>query len=167
MASTDIRNWLSRSIHERGCGSPQAVLPTLYLFNGRRLRAPSALPSQNPSVKLGRLKKCKLADVDSDTPVFVDALGDQGRRYVESATETDSDQSGSECDASSSVSSSTASSSNESEEYGYDSGDEEEWTLYRDWTISLTHDPGDVPQRVIKETKRASKNMCGCVDCQT
>ncbi|KAI8522031.1 hypothetical protein Bbelb_017850 [Branchiostoma belcheri] len=44
------------------------------------LRAPSALPSQNPSVKLGRLKKCKLAEVDSDTPVFVDALGDQGRK---------------------------------------------------------------------------------------
>ncbi|KAI8480506.1 hypothetical protein Bbelb_417420 [Branchiostoma belcheri] len=44
-----------------------------------RLRAPSALPSQNPLVKLGRLKKCKQADVDSDTPVFVDALGDQGR----------------------------------------------------------------------------------------
>ncbi|KAI8484602.1 hypothetical protein Bbelb_377090 [Branchiostoma belcheri] len=43
------------------------------------LRAPSALPSQNPSVKLGRLKKCKLTEVDSDTPVFVDALGDQGR----------------------------------------------------------------------------------------
>ncbi|KAI8483102.1 Alpha-ketoglutarate-dependent dioxygenase alkB 2 [Branchiostoma belcheri] len=35
--------------------------------------------------------------------------------------------------------------SGESEEYGYDSGDEEEWTLYRDWTIPLTHDPGDVP----------------------
>ncbi|KAI8507102.1 Alpha-ketoglutarate-dependent dioxygenase alkB 2 [Branchiostoma belcheri] len=75
---------------------------------------------------------------------------------VESATETDSDQSGSESDASSSVSSSPAP-SDESEEYGYDSDDEEEWTLYRDWTIPLTHDPGDVPQRVIKETKRASK----------
>ncbi|KAI8512950.1 hypothetical protein Bbelb_095890 [Branchiostoma belcheri] len=36
-------------------------------------------PGPNPSVKLGRLKKCKLAEVDSDTPVFVDALGDQGR----------------------------------------------------------------------------------------
>ncbi|KAI8480136.1 Alpha-ketoglutarate-dependent dioxygenase alkB 2 [Branchiostoma belcheri] len=78
---------------------------------------------------------------------------------VESATETDSDQSGSESDASSIVSSSPAP-SDESEEYGYDSGDEEEWTLYRDWTISLTHDPGDVPQRVIKETKRAGKNGC-------
>ncbi|KAI8516429.1 hypothetical protein Bbelb_050100 [Branchiostoma belcheri] len=32
----------------------------------------------NPSVKLGRLKKYKLADVDSDTPVFVEAFGDQG-----------------------------------------------------------------------------------------
>ncbi|KAI8490919.1 hypothetical protein Bbelb_313380 [Branchiostoma belcheri] len=35
----------------------------------------TTLPSQNP---LGRLKKCKLADVDSDSPLFVDALGDQG-----------------------------------------------------------------------------------------
>ncbi|KAI8497695.1 hypothetical protein Bbelb_243470 [Branchiostoma belcheri] len=35
-----------------------------------RLRA----PSQNP-----KLKTCKLADVDSDSPLFVDALGDQGR----------------------------------------------------------------------------------------
>ncbi|KAI8480630.1 Alpha-ketoglutarate-dependent dioxygenase alkB 2 [Branchiostoma belcheri] len=75
---------------------------------------------------------------------------------VESATETDSDQSGSESDASSIVSSSPAP-SDESDEYGYDSGDEEEWTLYRDWTIPLTHDPGDVPQRVIKETRRAGK----------
>ncbi|KAI8486240.1 hypothetical protein Bbelb_359560 [Branchiostoma belcheri] len=32
----------------------------------------------NPSVKLGRLKKFKLTDVDSDSPLFVDALGDQG-----------------------------------------------------------------------------------------
>ncbi|KAI8519519.1 hypothetical protein Bbelb_027760 [Branchiostoma belcheri] len=77
---------------------------------------------------------------------------------VESATETDSDQSGSESDASSIVSSSPTP-SDESEEYGYDSGDEEEWTLYRDWTIPLTHDPGDVPQRVIKETKRAGKKF--------
>ncbi|KAI8496780.1 hypothetical protein Bbelb_254350 [Branchiostoma belcheri] len=46
------------------------------------------------------------------------------------------------------------------EEYGYDSGDEKEWTLYRDWTIPLTHDPGDVPQLVIKETKRDGKNGC-------
>ncbi|KAI8519862.1 hypothetical protein Bbelb_031190 [Branchiostoma belcheri] len=37
----------------------------------------TTLPSQNP---LGRLKKCKLADVDSDSPLFVDALGDQGIR---------------------------------------------------------------------------------------
>ncbi|KAI8514843.1 hypothetical protein Bbelb_074340 [Branchiostoma belcheri] len=35
----------------------------------------ATLPSQNP---LGRLKKCKLAEVDSDSPLFVDALGDQG-----------------------------------------------------------------------------------------
>ncbi|KAI8483839.1 hypothetical protein Bbelb_383660 [Branchiostoma belcheri] len=45
--------------------------------------APSALPSQNPSVKLGGRKKVKLgralADVDSDSPLFVDALGGQGR----------------------------------------------------------------------------------------
>ncbi|KAI8516865.1 hypothetical protein Bbelb_054460 [Branchiostoma belcheri] len=55
------------------------------------LRAPSALPSQNPSVKLGRLKKCKLAEVDSDTPVFVDALGDQGSslsRFAQSGSST-------------------------------------------------------------------------------
>ncbi|KAI8522044.1 hypothetical protein Bbelb_017980 [Branchiostoma belcheri] len=46
------------------------------------LRAPMALPFQNPSVKLGERKKVKLgralADVDSDSPLFVDALGDQG-----------------------------------------------------------------------------------------
>ncbi|KAI8499296.1 Alpha-ketoglutarate-dependent dioxygenase alkB 2 [Branchiostoma belcheri] len=77
---------------------------------------------------------------------------------VESATETDSDQSGSESDASSIVSSSSAP-SDESEEYGYDSGDEEEWTLFRDWTILLPNDPGDVPQRVIKETKRAGRRF--------
>ncbi|KAI8514984.1 hypothetical protein Bbelb_075750 [Branchiostoma belcheri] len=45
-----------------------------------------ALPFQNPSVKLGERKKVKLgralADVDSDSPLFVDALGDQGRRRV-------------------------------------------------------------------------------------
>ncbi|XP_019635798.1 PREDICTED: ATP-dependent RNA helicase dbp-8-like [Branchiostoma belcheri] len=77
---------------------------------------------------------------------------------AESVTETDSDESGSESDAGSDVSSSTAS-YDESEEYGYDSGDEEEWTLYRDWSIPLKHEPGDVPQRVIKETKRAGKKF--------
>ncbi|KAI8482712.1 hypothetical protein Bbelb_395920 [Branchiostoma belcheri] len=46
---------------------------------------------------------------------------------AESTTETESDQSGSESDASST-----------GEEYGYDSGDEEEWTLYRDWSIPLS-----------------------------
>ncbi|KAI8516642.1 hypothetical protein Bbelb_052230 [Branchiostoma belcheri] len=65
---------------------------------------------------------------------------------IESTTETDSEQSGSESDASSDVSSDPAS-SDDSEEYGYDSGDEEEWTLYRDWSIILPNDPGDVPQR--------------------
>ncbi|XP_019616830.1 PREDICTED: MDS1 and EVI1 complex locus protein EVI1-A-like [Branchiostoma belcheri] len=77
---------------------------------------------------------------------------------AESVTETDSDESDSESDADSDVSSNTAS-YDESEEYGYDSGDEEEWTLYRDWSIPLKHEPGDVPQRVIKETKRAGKKF--------
>ncbi|KAI8477986.1 Crystallin, lambda 1 [Branchiostoma belcheri] len=77
---------------------------------------------------------------------------------AESTTETESDQSGSESDASSTVSS-NSSFSDEGEEYGYDSGDEEEWTLYRDWSIPLKHEPGDVPQRVIKETKRAGKTF--------
>eukprot|EP00058_Branchiostoma_floridae_P014035 XP_002599523.1 hypothetical protein BRAFLDRAFT_77627 [Branchiostoma floridae] len=75
-----------------------------------------------------------------------------------STTETDSDQSGFESDAGSEMSSGT-SSSDGSEEYDYDSGDEEEWTLYRDQTIPLPHQPGDVPQRVIKETKRAGKTF--------
>ncbi|KAI8519249.1 Crystallin, lambda 1 [Branchiostoma belcheri] len=77
---------------------------------------------------------------------------------VESTTETDSEQSGSESDASTDVSSDPAS-SDDSEEYGYDSGDEEEWTLYRDWSILLPNDPGDVPQRVIKEIKRAGRRF--------
>ncbi|KAI8516620.1 Crystallin, lambda 1 [Branchiostoma belcheri] len=79
---------------------------------------------------------------------------------AESVTETDSDKSGSESDAGldAYVSSSTTS-YDKSEEYGYDSGDEEEWTLYRDLSIPLTHEPGDVPQRVIKETKRAGKKF--------
>ena len=50
-------------------------------------------------------------------------------------------------------------SSDEGEEHDYDSGDEEEWTLYRDWTIPLPHYESDVPQRVIKETKRAGKTF--------
>ncbi|KAI8504589.1 hypothetical protein Bbelb_177070 [Branchiostoma belcheri] len=60
---------------------PSTLLAPLALDSRfcARLRAPLALPSQNPSLKLGRLKKCKLAEVNSDTPVFVDALGDQGR----------------------------------------------------------------------------------------
>ncbi|KAI8513251.1 Membrane-associated phosphatidylinositol transfer protein 2 [Branchiostoma belcheri] len=33
--------------------------------------------------KTGQTEKCKLADIDSDTPVFVDALGDQGRRETQ------------------------------------------------------------------------------------
>ncbi|XP_019632391.1 PREDICTED: dentin sialophosphoprotein-like [Branchiostoma belcheri] len=78
---------------------------------------------------------------------------------ADSTTETDSDQSDSESDASSDVSSDPAS-PDDNEEYGYDSGDEEEeWTLFRDWTIRLTQEPGDVPQRVIKETKRAGKKI--------
>ncbi|KAI8502109.1 hypothetical protein Bbelb_205210 [Branchiostoma belcheri] len=55
-----------------------------FSVNYQKLRAPSALPAQNPSVKLGEWKKGKLgralADVDSDSPLFVDALEDQGRR---------------------------------------------------------------------------------------
>ncbi|KAI8500945.1 hypothetical protein Bbelb_210400 [Branchiostoma belcheri] len=43
---------------------------TSFPVNFRKLRA----PFQNP-----KLKTCKLADVDSDSPLFVDALGDQGR----------------------------------------------------------------------------------------
>ncbi|KAI8496659.1 hypothetical protein Bbelb_253140 [Branchiostoma belcheri] len=49
-------------------------------------KADTELPisSENPSVKLGVRKKVKLgralADVDSDSPLFVDALGDQGSR---------------------------------------------------------------------------------------
>ncbi|KAI8505561.1 Crystallin, lambda 1 [Branchiostoma belcheri] len=77
---------------------------------------------------------------------------------AESTTETDSEQSGSESDASSDLSSDPVS-SDDSEEYGYDSGDEEEWTLYRDWSILLPNEPGDVPQRVIKETKRAGRRF--------
>ncbi|KAI8490082.1 Crystallin, lambda 1 [Branchiostoma belcheri] len=77
---------------------------------------------------------------------------------AESTTETDSEQSGSESDASSDVSS-DPDASDDSEEYGYDSGDEEEWTLFRDWSILLPNDPGDVPQRVIKETKRAGRRF--------
>ncbi|KAI8495589.1 Crystallin, lambda 1 [Branchiostoma belcheri] len=84
---------------------------------------------------------------------------DESAVEEESTTETDSDQSGPESDASSHVSSDPAS-SDDSEEYGYDSGDEEEeWTLFRDWTIRLTQEPGDVPQRVIKETKRSGKRI--------
>ncbi|KAI8491448.1 hypothetical protein Bbelb_306480 [Branchiostoma belcheri] len=44
---------------------------TSFPVNFRKLRA----PSQNH-----KLKTCKLADVDSDSPLFVDALGDQGRK---------------------------------------------------------------------------------------
>ncbi|KAI8518778.1 Crystallin, lambda 1 [Branchiostoma belcheri] len=78
---------------------------------------------------------------------------------AESVTETDSDQSDSESYASSDVSSDPAS-PDDNEEYGYDSGDEEEeWTLFRDWTIRLTQEPGDVPQRVIKETKHAGRRF--------
>ncbi|KAI8516215.1 Crystallin, lambda 1 [Branchiostoma belcheri] len=62
---------------------------------------------------------------------------------AESVTETDSDESGSESDAGLDVSSSTTS-YDKSEEYGYDSGDEEEWTLYRDWSIPLTYEPSDI-----------------------
>ncbi|KAI8492668.1 hypothetical protein Bbelb_297090 [Branchiostoma belcheri] len=46
---------------------------TSFPVNFRKLRA----PSQNP-----KLKTCKLADVDSDSPLFVDALGDQGRNDI-------------------------------------------------------------------------------------
>ncbi|KAI8485285.1 Crystallin, lambda 1 [Branchiostoma belcheri] len=49
--------------------------------------------------------------------------------------------------------------SSDESENGYDSGDEEEWTLYRDCTIPLAYHPSDVPQRVIKEAKRAGKTF--------
>ncbi|KAI8520648.1 hypothetical protein Bbelb_004020 [Branchiostoma belcheri] len=67
---------------------PPTLLAPLALHSRfcARLRAPSALPSQNPSVKLGRLKKCKLGNVDSDSPLFVDTLGDQGRTMFKVST---------------------------------------------------------------------------------
>eukprot|EP00058_Branchiostoma_floridae_P009732 XP_002595220.1 hypothetical protein BRAFLDRAFT_101802 [Branchiostoma floridae] len=72
------------------------------------------------------------------------------------------DHNNKESDKGTDVSSGTVS-SDESERTGYDSGyhsgDEEEWTLYRDLTIALPHQPGDVPQSVIKETKRAGKKF--------
>ncbi|KAI8516616.1 hypothetical protein Bbelb_051970 [Branchiostoma belcheri] len=52
------------------------VIATLQkIVNASATEQITTLPSQNP---LGRLKKCRLADVDSDSPLFVDALGDQG-----------------------------------------------------------------------------------------
>eukprot|EP00058_Branchiostoma_floridae_P019356 XP_002604846.1 hypothetical protein BRAFLDRAFT_70699 [Branchiostoma floridae] len=90
-----------------------------------------------------------------------DAESVMGSEQGDSTEETDSDQSGSESDTGTDVSSGTVS-SDESERTGYDSGyhsgDKEEWTLYRDWSIALPHQPGDFPQRVIKQTKRAGKN---------
>eukprot|EP00058_Branchiostoma_floridae_P000560 XP_002586048.1 hypothetical protein BRAFLDRAFT_132611 [Branchiostoma floridae] len=78
-----------------------------------------------------------------------DAESVMGSEQGDSTEETDSDQSGSESDTGTDVSSGTVS-SDESERTGYDSGyhsgDEEEWTLYRDLTIALPHQPGDVPQ---------------------
>ncbi|KAI8491471.1 Crystallin, lambda 1 [Branchiostoma belcheri] len=104
-------------------------------------------------------------DEDEDSIMSQDdvSVSDEDESVVdseeaESTTETDSEQSGSESDASSDVSCDPAS-SDDSEEYGYDSGDEEEWTLYRDWSILLPNEPGDVPQRVIKETKRAGRRF--------
>eukprot|EP00058_Branchiostoma_floridae_P015587 XP_002601075.1 hypothetical protein BRAFLDRAFT_75510 [Branchiostoma floridae] len=91
-----------------------------------------------------------------------DAESVMGSEQGDSTEETDSDQSGSESDTGTDVSSGTVS-SDESERTGYDSGyhsgDEEEWTLYRDLTIALPHQPGDVPQSVIKQTKRAGKKF--------
>eukprot|EP00058_Branchiostoma_floridae_P005317 XP_002590805.1 hypothetical protein BRAFLDRAFT_121940 [Branchiostoma floridae] len=91
-----------------------------------------------------------------------DAESVMGSEQGDSTEETDSDQSGSESDTGTDVSSGTVS-SDESECTGYDSGyhsgDEEEWTLYRDWSIALPHQPGDVPQRVIKQKKRAGKKF--------
>ncbi|KAI8497838.1 Elongation factor 1-alpha 1 [Branchiostoma belcheri] len=65
----------------RPTGKPLRIpLQDVYKIGGT-FRAPLALPSQNPSVKLGEQKKVKLvralADIDSDSPLFVDALGDR------------------------------------------------------------------------------------------
>ncbi|KAI8478114.1 hypothetical protein Bbelb_441530 [Branchiostoma belcheri] len=64
--------------------TPQVSEVTVTSRNFRQLRTPSDTchPTLqiNPSVKLGRLKKYKLTNVDSDSPLFVDALGDQGRQ---------------------------------------------------------------------------------------
>eukprot|EP00058_Branchiostoma_floridae_P014888 XP_002600376.1 hypothetical protein BRAFLDRAFT_66610 [Branchiostoma floridae] len=91
-----------------------------------------------------------------------DAKSVMGSEQGDSTEETDSDQSSSESDTGTDVSSGTVSSA-ESECTGYDSGyhsgEEEEWTLYRDWSIALPHQPGDVPQSVIKQTKRAGKKL--------
>eukprot|EP00058_Branchiostoma_floridae_P016778 XP_002602266.1 hypothetical protein BRAFLDRAFT_76954 [Branchiostoma floridae] len=100
--------------------------------------------------------------VSKDEESVSDAESVMGSEQGDSTEETDSDQSGSESDTGTDVSSGTVS-SDESERTGYDSGyhsgDEEEWTLYRDLTIALPHQPGDVPQSVIKQTKRAGKKF--------
>ncbi|KAI8507307.1 hypothetical protein Bbelb_146870 [Branchiostoma belcheri] len=67
-----------------------------------RLRAPSnrRSPLKIYRIKLGERKKVKLgralADVDSDCPLFVDALGDQGRWKTEGATGGPVDKTGSQ-----------------------------------------------------------------------
>eukprot|EP00058_Branchiostoma_floridae_P001017 XP_002586505.1 hypothetical protein BRAFLDRAFT_75142 [Branchiostoma floridae] len=97
-----------------------------------------------------------------DEESFSDAKSVLGSKQGDSPSETDSAQSGCESDTGTDVSSGTVS-SDESERTGYDSGyhsgEEEEWTLYRDWSIALPHQPGDVPQSVIKQTKRAGKKF--------
>ncbi|KAI8493046.1 hypothetical protein Bbelb_290500 [Branchiostoma belcheri] len=66
-------------------GPNQLVICPYYDHRLIQLPAPSALPSQNSSVRLDERTKVKLgrALADSDSPLFVDALGDQGRKRKE------------------------------------------------------------------------------------
>eukprot|EP00058_Branchiostoma_floridae_P018431 XP_002603920.1 hypothetical protein BRAFLDRAFT_105961 [Branchiostoma floridae] len=115
----------------------------------------SDVSSENDTDTVGYEDGDSTASQDEES--VSDAESVMGSEQGDSTEETDSDQSGSESDTGTDVSSGTVS-SDESECTGYDSGyhsgDEEEWTLYRDWSIALPHQPGDVLQRVIKQTKR-------------
>ncbi|CAH1246027.1 Hypp7634 [Branchiostoma lanceolatum] len=77
----------------------------------------------------------------------------------EEPTETDN-EADSESETGSRMSDTSSSNENkadsESQEDDDSSGDPE-WTLYRDWTVQQPRWEADVPQRVIKETKRAGK----------
>ncbi|KAI8512040.1 Gypsy retrotransposon integrase-like protein 1 [Branchiostoma belcheri] len=78
----DVQKRVIKQCHEGGDGlahfgrdKTRQKLEARFYWAGMYQDLITTLPSQNP---LGRLKKCKLADVDSDSPLFVDALGDQG-----------------------------------------------------------------------------------------